>query len=97
MRSLAAWVTTGPISLAGSRPGPTFVASAISRSRSSSGADSPTATAAEIAMQRSPADPYADAVRCPAANSRSASGSTIAWFLAPPSAWTRLPLPVPRS
>src|SRR6266704_4222814 len=96
MRSLAAWVTTGPISLAGSRPGPTLVARAISRSRSISGPDSPTATAAEIAMQRSPADPYAAAVRCPAANSRSASGSTIAWFLAPPNACTRLPCSVPR-
>ena len=57
MRSLAARVTTGPISLAGSRPGPTLVARASSRSRSSNGPDSPTATAAEIAMQRSPADP----------------------------------------
>jgi hypothetical protein len=48
-----------------------------------------TATTTEIAMHRSPADPK------PA--SRSASGSTTMWFLAPPSACTRLPCRVPVS
>ena len=49
----------------------------------------PTATAAEIAMQRSPAEPNAAAASCSAANCMSASGSTTAWFFAPPSACTR--------
>src|SRR6266536_2556694 len=43
------------------------------------------------------AEPNAAAVRWSAANSRSASGSTTAWFFAPPSAWTRLPVAVARS
>ena len=43
-------------------------------------------------MQRCPADPYPAAVMWFAANSRSASGITTAWFFAPPSACTRLPL-----
>ena len=42
-------------------------------------------------MQRSPAEPYAAPISASAANSRSASGSTTAWFFAPPSACTRLP------
>ena len=45
-------------------------------------------------MQRSPADPNAAATSWSAAYSRSASGRMIAWFLAPPSAWTRLPCAV---
>ena len=48
-------------------------------------------------MHRSPADPKAAATRWSEAKSRSASGSTIAWFFAPPSACTRLPFAVPRS
>ena len=48
-------------------------------------------------MHRSPAEPNAAAARWSAAKSMSASGITIAWFLAPPSAWTRLPLALPRS
>ena len=52
---------------------------------------------AEIAMHRSPAEPNAAAARCLAAKPMSASGSTIAWFLAPPSACTRLPLALARS
>ena len=65
MRSRAAPVTTGPISLSASRPGPTLTARAFSLTaaiRSSRGAD-PTATAAEIAMHRSPAEPKAAATR----------------------------------
>ena len=75
-----------------SSPGPTLIASACALSRSISGsAASPTATATAIAMQRWPAEPKPAAVRCLAVKSRSASGITTAWFLAPPSAWTRLP------
>ena len=48
-------------------------------------------------MQRSPADPYAAPTMESAAMSMSASGSTRQWFLAPPSAWTRLPFAVPFS
>ena len=48
-------------------------------------------------MHRSPAEPNAAAARWSAATSGSASGSTTAWFLAPPRAWTRLPFAVPRS
>ena len=42
-------------------------------------------------MQRSPADPKPALTAASAATSRSASGSTTMWFLAPPSACTRLP------
>jgi hypothetical protein len=52
---------------------------------------SPTATTADTAMQRCPAEPYAAAAIWSAARSRSASGNTTAWFFAPPSACTRLP------
>src|SRR5262245_14012673 len=92
IRSRASRVTTGPISLDSSRPGPTLTVVAFRRSTSTSASPaSPTATAAEMAMQRCPAEPNAAAVRWSAANSRSASGSTTAWFFAPPSACTRLP------
>ena len=88
--------------------GNTFVLKPSERDPSAAG---PTATTAEMAMQRSPADPYAAPVRESAAKSRSASGSTTAsaassmsasgsttmWFLAPPSACTRLPLRAPVS
>ena len=56
-----------------------------------------TATSAEMAMQRSPADPKPALIAASAARSRSASGSTSMWFLAPPSACTRLPWAVPVS
>src|SRR5581483_2391478 len=56
-----------------------------------------TATSSETAMQRSPADPYAAETAASAAMSRSASGSTIMWFFAPPRAWQRLPRSVARS
>ncbi len=49
---------------------------------------SPTIAAAEIAIQRSPAEPNAAATKWSAAKSMSASGSTIAWSFAPPSACT---------
>ncbi|CAB4837448.1 unannotated protein [freshwater metagenome] len=56
-----------------------------------------TATIAEIAMQRSPAEPKPALIAASAASSRSASGSTTIWFFAPPSACTRLPALVPVS
>jgi hypothetical protein len=61
----------------------------------SGSATSPTATTTLMAMQRSPADPKPALIAASAAMSRSASGSTTMWFLAPPSAWTRLPCDVP--
>ncbi len=60
-----------------------------------SSAIGPTATQAEIAMQRSPAEPNPALTMASAARSRSASGRITAWFLAPPRAWTRLPAAVP--
>ena len=48
-------------------------------------------------MHRSPAEPYAALTAASAAISMSASGRTIMWFFAPPSAWTRLPFAVPVS
>ena len=42
-------------------------------------------------MQRSPAEPYAAETAASAAMSMSASGRTIMWFFAPPSACVRLP------
>jgi hypothetical protein len=69
-----------------------LIASAFFFSSATSGsAAAPTATTALIAMQRSPAEPYAAPISASAVNSRSASGSTTAWFFAPPSACTRLP------
>ena len=60
----------------------------------SGSATSPTATSIETAMHRSPAEPYAAETAASAAISMSASGSTIMWFFAPPSAWHRLPFAV---
>jgi hypothetical protein len=60
----------------------------------SSSAMGSTAISAEIAMQRSPAEPKPALTAASAARSRSASGRTSMWFLAPPRAWTRLPLAV---
>ncbi len=98
IRCWAARVTTGPISLPASRPLPTLTARARSVTAATTRSPaSPTATAAEIAMHRSPADPNAAAARWSAAKSMSASGRMIAWFFAPPRAWTRLPVAVPRS
>ncbi len=61
----------------------------------SSSAIGPTATTAEIAMQRSPAEPKPALTIASAARSRSASGRITAWFFAPPRACTRLPAAVP--
>ena len=64
IRSFASRVTTGPISLDSSRPGPTLTVEALSRNTSTSASPaSPTATVADTAMQRCPAEPNAAAVR----------------------------------
>ena len=85
-------VTSGPISESGSMPSPTFTFGIRCLIAATSGsAASPTATTTETAMQRSPAEPYAAETAASAAMSMSASGSTIMWFLAPPSAWQRFP------
>jgi hypothetical protein len=81
-----------PMSEPSSRLGATFSARArVASSLISRSPASPTATTAEIAMQRSPAEPYAAPMMASAANPMSASGMTTAWFFAPPSACTRLP------
>jgi hypothetical protein len=72
--------------------GPTFSARTRGTSLSISLSPTPpTATATDTAMQRSPAEPYAAPIKASVAWSRSASGITTMWFLAPPSACTRLP------
>ena len=79
-------------------PSPIFTFGRRAAMASTSGsATSPTATITLIAMQRSPAEPYAELTAASAAISMSASGSTTMWFLAPPSAWTRFPWLVPVS
>ncbi len=98
MRRLASAVMTGPISDSGSVAGPTFIVRIFgaSASTSRSAVFSPTGTATEIAMQRSPAEPKPAPISASTAWSMSASGMTIMWFLAPPSACTRLPEAEPR-
>ena len=78
---------SGPISAAGSVPGPTLIFGMreLNLSTSASAIES-TASTTETAMQRSPAEPYAADTAASAAMSRSASGSTNMWFFAPPSA-----------
>src|SRR6202162_638106 len=93
--SRGSFVASGPLSEAGSMPSPTFTCGIRSLIAPISGAATlPTATTCESAMQRSPAEPYAADTAASAAMSMSASGSTIMWFFAPPSAWHRLPLDV---
>ena len=88
-------VISGPISVDASMPSPTLTLGIRCLIASTSGsATSPTATTIETAMQRSPAEPYAAETAASAAMSMSASGSTIMWFFAPPSAWHRLPFAV---
>ncbi|PKW17568.1 hypothetical protein A8926_5546 [Saccharopolyspora spinosa] len=96
-RSRWAAVTSGPMSQL-RRPSPTLslaIRSAILATSSSPTGS--TATTAEMAMHRSPAEPNPADTAASAARSRSASGSTTMWFFSPPSACTRLPLPVPVS
>ena len=90
--SRCAPVTSGPISVSGRQPGPTF--SFAMRSVILATSSSPigsTATSTETAMQRSPAAPKPADTAASAARSRSASGRTTMWFFAPPRACTRLP------
>ncbi len=86
------------MSVPSAAPGPTVsFGRRVEMAETRSSPTSPTATATESAMHRSPAAPYAAETMASAAMSMSASGSTSAWFFAPPSAWTRLPFAVPRS
>ena len=79
-------VTSGPMSDP-LRPSPTFSFAIRSQIFDiSSSATGSTATSTEIAMQRSPAEPKPALTAESAAVSRSASGSTTMWFLAPPKA-----------
>ena len=95
-RSRCSREISGPISFAASLPGPTFRAGRREAMAStSSSATSPTARTTLIAMQRSPADPYAALTAASAAMFTSASGRTSMWFFAPPSACTRFPCSVP--
>ena len=93
MRSRAAHDTTGPTSIASSLPSPTdsFSVASTSAGMSRSWA-SPTVTTTEPAMQRWPAAPKADPMMPVTVSSITASGITTMWFLAPPRAWTRLPV-----
>ena len=95
--SRCAPVTSGPMSHP-RRPSPVRIPRARSAIfATSSSAMPPTATSAETAMHRSPAEPKPALTAASAARSRSASGSTTMWFFAPPRACTRLPAAVPRS
>ena len=58
---------------------------------------SATVTTTEPAMQRWPAAPKAEPMMPFTVWSTTASGITTMWFLAPPSAWTRLPALAERS
>ena len=90
-------VISGPMSHP-RRPSPIFKVAIRSRIFSISGsATESTARMTLTAMQRSPAEPKPALTAESATRSRSASGSTSMWFLAPPSAWTRLPWAVPVS
>lgn len=74
------------------RPSPVLIPRALWAMRATSSSPiEPTATATEIAIQRSPAEPKPAFTNASAARSRSASGRTTAWFFAPPNACTRLP------
>ena len=98
MRLCAALLTMGPISASSSVP--FLIFRALVRSASIGmilSAASPTSTPSEIAMQRSPAEPKAEPISASTAWSMSASGITTMWFLAPPSACTRLPWCAPVS
>jgi hypothetical protein len=64
----------------------------MSLARNRSAVCSPTGTATLIAMQRSPALPYPAPISASTAWSRSASGITTMWFLAPPKHCDRLPV-----
>jgi hypothetical protein len=82
---------TGPMSVSGWVPGPTLSRPAWSASSfTSTSPIGPTPTATLPARQRWPALPNAEETSAGTDASRSASSITSRWFLAPPSAWTRL-------
>ncbi|MNL58361.1 hypothetical protein D3C87_1819900 [compost metagenome] len=85
------------MSLRLSLPMPTRMADICCRSPAinASAVSSPTATTNGIAMQRWPQEPNAAPIKALTLPAMSASGSTTAWFFAPPSACTRLFWPQP--
>ena len=98
MRSRAAHEITGPTSLPSSSPSPTCSARVASISGGiSCSCASPTVTTTEPAMHRCPAAPNAEPRIPSTVLSITASGITTMWFLAPPSACTRLPALAARS
>ena len=74
------------------RPSAAAISAGITRSCAS-----PTVTSTEPAMQRWPAAPKDEEMMPSTVLSTTASGMTTMWFLAPPSAWTRLPARAERS
>src|SRR6478752_6773437 len=90
--------TSGPTPTPFSRPLPTrsFSAAAI-RAGTTRSCALPTVTRTEPAMQRWPAAPKDEPMMFSTVLSMTASGITTMWFLAPPSAWTRLPARAERS
>ena len=98
MRSRAVAETTGPTSTPSSMPSPTRSSPVASRSAGMSwSCASPTVTTTAPAMQRWPAAPNPEAMSPSTVLSITASGMTTMWFLAPPSACTRLPALAARS
>ena len=90
IRVLASFEMTGPNVVPGTSCRATSTIRAMIRSTSC------TATMTEAAMHRWPAHPDIEATMLVAASSRSASGMTIRWFFAPPSASARFKLEVAR-
>ncbi len=98
IRSRADSETTGPTSTPSSSPSPTRSPSVAAFSGPISfSCASPTVTTTEPAMQRWPAAPKAEPMIPSTVLSITASGITTMWFLAPPSACTRLPEAAARS
>src|SRR5687768_11342957 len=90
IRAFASVEMTGPMSVPGT------IARATSTMRATIWSLAATATITEAAMHRWPALPAIDATMFVAADSRSASGITMRWFLAPPRARHRLRAAVAR-
>ena len=78
-------------SMSAPMPGPISIAEARRTISSITCCTSPTATITLAAMQRWPAQPVNESTTACGVNCGSASGTTMRWFFAPPSASTRLP------
>ncbi len=93
MRALLCGVITGPICTPASRPQPTTRDRAASTNAGvKMSRAGPTVTASDAARQRWPALPKALSATMLVVRFTSASGRRMIGFLAPPWAWTRLPL-----